>query len=49
MGIESLPEILSLNKARRCRLSKSQLVPNGAKYCWASIIPLALLHGEGHQ
>jgi hypothetical protein len=27
MGIELYSQILSLNNARRCRLSKSQLVP----------------------
>jgi hypothetical protein len=31
MGIELYSQILSLNNARRCRLSKSQLVPSGAK------------------
>ena len=31
MGIELYSQILSLNNARRCRRSKSQLVPSGAK------------------
>ena len=31
MGIELYSQILSLNNARRCRLSTSQLVPSGAK------------------
>ncbi len=30
MGIEFYSQILSLNNARRCRHSKSQLAPNGA-------------------
>jgi hypothetical protein len=30
MGIELYSQILSLNNARRCRHSKSQLVPSGA-------------------
>jgi hypothetical protein len=30
MGIELYSQILSLNNAGRCRLSKSQLVPSGA-------------------
>ena len=32
MGIELYSKILSLNTARRCRPSKSQLVPNGANF-----------------
>jgi hypothetical protein len=31
MGIELYSQILSFNNARRCRRSKSQLVPIGAK------------------
>jgi len=31
-GIELYSQILSLNNARRCRHSKSQLVPNGAAF-----------------
>ena len=43
MGIELYSQILSLNNARRCRRSKSQLVPSGAKHLSTGISERALL------